>query len=91
MNYKISALRNGGCVIAGNHAFYKGNPDERYDYMLFLWLIEGGEKPILVDSGLHNVEEMNQGAAQVLALRGVDLDGLALRQILGHLHDQAGF
>jgi glyoxylase-like metal-dependent hydrolase (beta-lactamase superfamily II) len=67
MNYKILALRNGECVIAGNHAFYKGNPNERYDYMLFSWLIEGGEKPILVDSGLYNVEEMNQGAAHVLA------------------------
>jgi len=67
MNYKIRALRNGDCVIAGNHAFYKGNPDERYRYMLFLWLIEGGEKPILVDGGLENVEEMNRGAAHVLA------------------------
>ncbi len=67
MNYVISPLQNGRCIIAGNHAFYRGNPDERYVYMLFLWLIEGYEKPILVDSGLYNVQEMNQGAAHVLA------------------------
>jgi glyoxylase-like metal-dependent hydrolase (beta-lactamase superfamily II) len=35
--------------------------------MLFLWLIEGGDKPILVDAGLYNVEEMNRGAAHVMA------------------------
>ena len=67
MLYTIRALRNGECVIAGHHAFHGGDPEERYPFALFLWLIEGGEKPILVDAGLYNVEEMNRGAAQVLA------------------------
>ncbi|MBD3181092.1 MBL fold metallo-hydrolase [Candidatus Poribacteria bacterium] len=67
MKYNIRPLPNGRCVIAGNYAFYRGNPDERYTYMLFLWLIEGGERPMLVDAGLKNVDEMNSGAAHVLA------------------------
>ncbi|MGQ9523750.1 MAG: N-acyl homoserine lactonase family protein [Armatimonadota bacterium] len=65
--YRIRALSNGRCVIAGHHAFLDGRPDERYEYGLFLWLIEGGLRPVLVDAGLKNVDEMNRGAAHVLA------------------------
>ena len=67
MRYIIRPLRNGECVIAGHHAFHGGNPDERYPFGLFLWLIEGGGKPILVDAGLSDVADMNRGAAHVLA------------------------
>ena len=64
--YHIYPLRNGVCKIAGNHAFYKGDREETYDYALYIWLILGGDKPILVDAGISNVEEMNRGAAHVL-------------------------
>ena len=64
--YRIYPLRNGTCKIAGNHAFYGGNNAETDDYALYLWLILGGDKPILVDAGLSNIEEMNRGAAHVL-------------------------
>lgn len=64
--YRIYPLRNGTCKIAGNHAFYKGNNAETYEFALYIWLILGGDKPILVDAGLTNVEEMNRGAAHVL-------------------------
>jgi hypothetical protein len=67
MNYTIYPLKNGRCVIAGNHAFLGRNPAERYPYNLYLWLIRGWEEPILVDAGLKDVEEMNRGAAHVLA------------------------
>ncbi|MGE5293578.1 MAG: N-acyl homoserine lactonase family protein [Solirubrobacterales bacterium] len=64
--YRIYPLRNGICKLAGNHAFYGGDNAETYDYALYLWLILGGDKPILVDAGLTNVAEMNRGAAHVL-------------------------
>lgn len=67
MTYRIYPLRNGRCVIAGNHAFRGGDPSERYEYRLFAWLILGGRRPMLADAGLANVEEMNLGAAHVLA------------------------
>jgi glyoxylase-like metal-dependent hydrolase (beta-lactamase superfamily II) len=67
VNYRIYPLKNGECVIAGNHAFRGGDPTERYPYYLYIWLIEGGEKPMLVDAGLRDVDEMNRGAAHVLA------------------------
>ena len=61
MRYTIRPLSNGECVIAGHHAFYQGNPEERYPFMLFVWLIEGGDKPMLVDAGLYDVGEMSEG------------------------------
>jgi len=64
--YRIYPLLNGMCKIAGNHAFHGGSNSETYDYALYVWLILGGEKPILIDAGLSNVEEMNRGAAHVL-------------------------
>ena len=64
--YRIYPLRNGVCKIAGHHAFYGGDETETYDYALYIWLILGGDKPILVDAGLTNVAEMNRGAAHVL-------------------------
>lgn len=65
--YRIYPLRNGVCKIAGHHAFYGGKETETYEYALYIWLILGGDKPILVDAGLTNVAEMNRGAAHVLA------------------------
>jgi len=64
--YRIYPLPNGRCKIAGNHAFEGGDETETYEYMLFVWLILGGDKPILVDAGLNDVAEMNRGAAKVL-------------------------
>jgi glyoxylase-like metal-dependent hydrolase (beta-lactamase superfamily II) len=64
--YRIYPLRNGVCQIAGHHAFYEGDPSESYGFALYIWLILGGDKPMLVDAGLSNVAEMNRGAAHVL-------------------------
>ena len=61
--YRIYALRNGTCKIAGNHAFYRGDNTETYGFALYIWLILGGDKPMLVDAGLSDVAEMNRGAA----------------------------
>jgi glyoxylase-like metal-dependent hydrolase (beta-lactamase superfamily II) len=64
--YRIYPLRNGICKIAGNHVFHNGDNAETYDFALYIWLVLGGDKPILIDAGLSNVEEMNRGAAHVL-------------------------
>lgn len=64
--YRVYPLRNGYCAVAGNHAFAGGEESETYGYALYVWLILGGEKPIVVDAGLNDVAEMNRGAARVL-------------------------
>ena len=67
MSCTIHPLPNGRCVIAGHHAFHGGDPAERYEYALYYWLILGGDAPVVVDTGLDRVAEMNAGAAHVLA------------------------
>ncbi|MGQ9650651.1 MAG: N-acyl homoserine lactonase family protein [Phycisphaerae bacterium] len=64
--YRIYPLRNGRCEIAGHDAFEGGDPGQSHEYVLYVWLILGGDKPILVDAGLNDVAEMNRGAAAVL-------------------------
>ncbi len=65
MVFRIYPLRNGACKLAGQHAFQGGNPNETYEYALYLFLLLGGEKPALIDAGLSDVAEMNRGAAHV--------------------------
>ncbi len=64
-NYVIHPLPNGRCVVPGNVAFYQGDPQESWPYALYSWLILGADTPILVDTGLENVDEMNRGAAHI--------------------------
>ena len=64
--YRIYPLRNGKCKVSGHHAFEGGSKDDSYEYALYVWLILGGDKPMLVDAGLVDVAEMNKGAAKVL-------------------------
>lgn len=65
--HTLTPLCNGRCVIAGHHVFADGDPAERYEFALLVWLIEGPSGPCLVDCGLRHVGEMNEGAAHVLA------------------------
>lgn len=65
--YQIFPLPNGKCRIPGQFAFHGGDPSTSVPYSLYYWLVLGAEKPILVDTGLDNVDEMNQGAAHVMA------------------------
>ena len=67
MSYTVRAIYNGECQVAGHHTYYQGNPEERRPFPLLVWLIEGADGPLLIDTGLYNVDEMNQGAAHVLA------------------------
>lgn len=64
--YRVYPLRNGVCAIAGNHAFHGGDNGQTFEYALYMWLILGGEKPMLVDAGISDIDEMNRGAAHVL-------------------------
>ena len=73
MTYTIRPLLNGTCQVAGHHAYYQGDPEARYTFLLLVWLIEGPEGPMLVDTGLTHVDDMNQGAAHVLLSHDPDV------------------
>ncbi len=64
--YRIHPLLIGRCAVRGSDAFRGGDPERICPYALHIWLVLGGERPVLIDAGLGNVEEMNRGAAGVL-------------------------
>ena len=72
MTHTLHPLPNGRCVIAGHHAFYGGDPSERYDYGLFFWLILGGA---LIAAGhfllaFHGMTTFYAGLALIVAGTG---------------------
>lgn len=82
--YRMYPLPNGRTSIREKHAFYGADGDKPYDYQLYVWLILGGPKPILVDAGLVHVDEMNRGAAAVLATPIVQAPGETVAAQLNH-------
>jgi len=67
VTYHIRAIENATCAVPGSVAFVGGDRNEVYGYSLFIWLIEGGERPMLVDTGIKDCAEMNRHAGRVLA------------------------
>ena len=67
MGFTIRPLCNGTCKVTGYYTFYQGDRDTLHEFPLTVWLIEGGDGPILVDAGLGDVGRMNRDAGHVLA------------------------
>ena len=49
MNYRIRALKNGECDVRDYITFQDGG-EETSLYNLYIWLIEGGEAPMIVET-----------------------------------------
>ena len=60
MTYRIRALKNGECHVLDEITFYDGGKGTRL-YYLYVWLIEGGPQPMLVDTGVYDVASFNRG------------------------------
>ena len=82
MAYRTDALLNGSCQVSGHHMLYGGDPNARHEFPLIVWLLRRAEGPILVDTGLGDVDEMNRGAAHVLAEPIVQIPEQEIRQQL---------
>lgn len=65
MNYKIRFLKNGECMVRDYITYANGGEDTSLFY-LYVSVIEGGEKPMLVDTGPRDVETFNKGTAKYI-------------------------
>jgi N-acyl homoserine lactone hydrolase len=65
MNYKIRILKSGECMVRDYITYTNGGEDTSLFY-LYVWAIEGGEKPMLVDTGPRDVEAFNKGTAKYI-------------------------
>jgi N-acyl homoserine lactone hydrolase len=65
MNYTIRILKNGQCRVRDYITYTNGGEDTSLFYM-YVWVIEGGDKPMLVDTGPKDVEGFNKGTAKYI-------------------------
>jgi len=64
MNYHVRALKCGECMVR-NYITYSDVWDETPSkFYLYVWVIEGGEHPIIVDTGPKELEEFNKATAE---------------------------
>lgn len=60
VNYHVKALPNGQCGVKDYITFGDEWSEEIRTYTLYIWLIEGGDKPIIVDTGPRDIEGFNE-------------------------------
>lgn len=57
--WEVRALKNGECKVKGDLAFHDGDPDELFDFYLYVWLITSQHGVIVVDTGPKDVQLFN--------------------------------
>lgn len=66
MLYRVRALKCGECQVR-NYITYSDVWDENTStFYLYVWVIEGGEHPIIVDTGPKDLEEFNRAVAEYI-------------------------
>lgn len=65
MTYRIRALKNGECSVRDYISFHDGGEETR-TYILYVWLIEGGPQPMLVETGVTDVQSFNAGVERYI-------------------------
>lgn len=64
-SYRIRALKNGQCQVR-DYITYAGGGHNCSTFYLYVWLIEGADRPILVDTGPKHVDEFNRSTADYI-------------------------
>lgn len=68
MRYRLTALKNGQCGVKDYITFGDEWSERVRTYFLYVWLIEGGERPIVVDTGPADVEEFNAATREYIPI-----------------------
>ena len=63
MTYRIRALKNGECQVRDYITYSNTDSRETSTFYLYIWLIKGGERPMIVETGPADVEGFNRGTA----------------------------
>ena len=66
MKYHIRALRNGQCRVKDYITFGDRWSENTRLYFLYVWLVEGGEKPIIVDTGPKDIQAFNKATQRYI-------------------------
>lgn len=61
--YRIRTLLNGKCNVLEQVTFHGGSTEKVVPFNLYVWVIEGGPHPVLIDTGLVDVAGFSKGTA----------------------------
>lgn len=68
MHYHVRALKNGQCGVRRYITFGDEWDETPHTYFLYIWLITGGEKPIIVDTGPKDIESFNEATKEYIPI-----------------------
>jgi len=66
VNYVIRALKVGQCEVRDYITFLDSESEQTSTFYLYIWLIEGGSKPIVVDTGPKNPQAFAQATKRYI-------------------------
>jgi len=66
INYTIRAIKVGQCEVRDYITFQDTDSEETSTYYLYVWVIEGGPKPIVVDTGPKYPDEFSKSTAKYI-------------------------
>ncbi len=66
MVYGLRALVAGRCDVCRHIAFADDPSDETVPFLLYVWLLRGGERPMLVDTGPKDLETFNAATSRYI-------------------------
>jgi len=59
MRYRLTPLKNGECQVRNYITYYGSDDRSTSTFYLYVWVIEGGERPMIVDTGPKDAEAFN--------------------------------
>lgn len=68
MQYRVTALKNGQCGVKKYITFGDEWSEEVQTYFLYIWLIEGGDRPVIVDTGPKDIEGFNKATEKYIPI-----------------------
>jgi len=94
--YKIYALKHAHCDLRGDVVFHGGSVNEFYQLFLYIWLIEGADKPIVIDTGIREsyIEGFNRATAYYIPsglIQGPGEDTVSLLKSKGVSPEDVGY
>jgi len=87
--YKILGFRTGECTLPGRHVFKDHDPDGEYKFYMYVWVLLGGERPILIDTGPKSIEKIREGIRGLTIEPVWQREGEDIHSILRRAHVKA--
>ena len=83
MKYSIQGFKNGECSLWGRSAFRDHDPEGVYVFYLYVWVLKGGGKTIVIDTGPKDLVKMNDMVKHILVTPIVQAPQESTEELIG--------